>query len=335
MRPLVFGFLAAYLLILPGTSNAAPQPSSLDRLEASVNSALILSSDVRRFRETLKLRAQLDPLFTGTSIAAKGASSPDSEIVDFLINEKLISSQFPASDTDVETEINSIQANNHIERTQLKSALTDQGFSFDDYFEMIRASISKRNLIERDIRTKVTISDDDIKNHYYNNYSRAKATGPKSYQIKIIAVRVKNYKSQAAAKTVAEDAAKSLKKGEVFDEVAKRVSDDPSAKSGGDLGTLTEDQISPVMREQLKKLKIGETSPVFGGGKSSAFFILKLMDIQAGEGDQYEKAKDEIRNHLYAAEYQHQIQLWLERQRQTAFIHRSGELSTAGLPSSK
>jgi hypothetical protein len=31
--------------------------------------------------------------------------------------------------------------------------------------------------------------------------------------------------------------------------------------------------------------------------------------------------KDEIRNHLAAAEYQHQISLWLDRQRQNAFIH--------------
>ena len=42
--------------------------------------------------------------------------------------------------------------------------------------------------------------------------------------------------------------------------------------------------------------------------------------------------KDEIRSQLSAGEYQHQIQLWLDRQRQGSFIHRRGESYVAGLP---
>lgn len=314
--------------------SASAHAAILDRLEASVNSTLILSSDVGRFRETLGLRKQLDPLFAGTTIAAKGTASSDADIVEFLINEKLIASQFPVNDTEVEQEINSIQANNHLDRTQLKTALSEQGYTFDDYFEMIRASISKRNLIERDIRTKVTISDDDVRNHYYNNYADAKANGPKEYQLKIITVSMKNYKTRGAAKAVADRALQELKKGESFEDVAKRVSDDSSAGTGGELGTLTEDQMTPAMREEIKKLKTGEMSPVFasGKGKSGAFFILKLVDAKAGDSDQFEKNKEDIRSHLVASEYQHQITLWLDRQKQTAFIHRAGEIATAGLP---
>src|SRR3954470_7538215 len=106
-------FVMMLLAVAPVRVQAAP--TVLDRLEASVNASIILLSDVRRFRETLKLRAQLDPLFAGTTIASKGAASTDREIVDFLVNEKLISSQFPATDGEVEQEINSIQANNHID----------------------------------------------------------------------------------------------------------------------------------------------------------------------------------------------------------------------------
>ncbi len=331
---LLIPFLALLVsLSAPRPAMAAP---TLDRLEASVNSSLILLSDVKRFRDTLRLRAQLDPLFTGTTIAAKGAGSSDAEIVEFLINEKLISSQFPANDGDVDQEINSIQANNKIGREQLKSALKDQGFSFDDYFEMIRASIGKRNLIERDIRTKVTISDDDVKNYYYNHYSQgAGGAAARAYHIKIIAISGKNYKSLAGARDVADRAKKSLAGGEAFEDVAKRVSDDPSAESGGDLGTLTEDQVAPLIKEQLKKLKIGELSSVFGGGKSNAFFILKLIDVRTSDNERFEKVKEEIRNQLYAAEYQHQIALWLDRQRQNAFLHRAGEESTSGLPAAR
>jgi peptidyl-prolyl cis-trans isomerase SurA len=302
----------------------------LDRLEASVNSALIFKSEIRHFKKIEPLRSQLDPLYAGTALAAKGARATDKEIVDFLINEKLISQLFPVSDQEVEQEINSIQANNHIDRASLKSALNHQGFSFDDYFDLIRSSASKRNLIDRDIRTKVIITDNDVKNYFYNNY--AKATGAiRAYKLRIIVVSTKSFKTPSAAKDAISRAQKALKDGDAFEEVAKRYSDDASASSGGELGTLTEDQMSPAIREQIKKLSIGQVSEVFGN-PASAYYLLKLEDVTSDETGRLEKMKEEIRNQLIAAEYQHQIALWLERQNQNAFIHRAGEPSVSNLP---
>lgn len=309
---------------------AAAAPVLLDRLEASVNSSLILFSDVRKFRETLKLRQQLDPLFAGTAIAAKGTNAATPEIIAFLIDEKIILQQFPVTDAEVESEVNSIQSNNHIDRTQLKTALSEQGFVFDDYFELIRSSASKRNLIDRDIRTKVTISDDDIKNYFFNHYAKEAST-PSAFHLQIISVSAKNYKNASAAKNVATRALNDIKGGESFDEVAKRSSDGPTASSGGDLGVVSEEQISPAFRDQVKKLKIGQVSDVFGTPQTG-YSIIKLVDVQTADNSRLDKMKDQIRGQLTATEYQHQISLWLERQRQTAFIHRAGESGTAGLP---
>ena len=44
---------------------------------------------------------------------------------------------------EVEKEINSIQTNNHLSRSDLKEALSREGFKFNDYFELIRNSSSK------------------------------------------------------------------------------------------------------------------------------------------------------------------------------------------------
>jgi peptidyl-prolyl cis-trans isomerase SurA len=295
----------------------------LDRIQASVNSSLILLSDVHKFRETLALRAQLDPLFAGTQVAAQGSKASDTDIVEFLINEKLISQEFKVADTEVEQEINQIQVNNHIDRNTLKDTLKQQGFTFEEYFELIRTSTAKRNLIDRDIRSKVNISEQDIKNYYYNHYTK-NSPAVLSYKVKIISISPGNYKTQAAAKDTAQHALEDLKKGEPFEDVAARVSDDASGKSGGDLGTLSEDQMSPLIRTNLKKLQIGETSDVISG-PGGQLFILKLVDVLSSDSDRYNKMKDEIRNNLAAAEYQHQITLWLERQRQNSFVRKAGE----------
>ena len=305
--------------LAPFAAHAAPV--LIDRIEASVNSGLILNSDIAHFRRTERLRAQLDPLYAGTSIGAKGANASDSEIVSYRTAEKLITQQFPVSDAEVEQEINSIQSNNKIDRSKLRSALAEQGFTFDDYFELLRSSTAKRNLIDRDIRTRVSISDADIKNYYFNKLSKGDASN-RAYQLRIIYLSPKTYKTQAALGDAARRAQDAIKGGETFEEVAKRMSDDATASSGGDLGTVTDDQMNPAVREQVKKLRIGQVSEIFGA-PAQGYYLVKLVDVKSDETNRLDRMKEEIRGQLMASEYQHQIQIWLERQRQNAFIHRA------------
>jgi len=319
-QTLVFSALSsAFALSVPGV-----QAAVIERLEASVNSQTILKSDIQRFRKTLGLRAQLDPLFSGTPLAARGASAPANEVIEFLIDERLILQQFPVTDAEVEQEINSIQANNRLNREQLRAAIRQQGFSFDDYFELIRIGAAKRNLIDREIRTKVSISDDDVKNYFYNHYAKGKQT-PSAFHAKIIITKTK---------AAAEEALKAIRNGQSFEEAAETYSVDSSSKQGGDLGVLSEEQMSPAIRTNLKKMQVGEVSAILGDAKTN-FFVLKLHGIEAAEDQQLKRMKDEIRGHLATGEYQRQLLLWLERTRQNAFIHRAGEPSVPGLAAAK
>ncbi len=293
----------------------------LDRIEASVNASIILTSDLASYRSNLGLRSQLDPLFVGSALAQSANKANDPEIVQFLINEQLIIQEFPVTDNDVEQEVNSIQSNNRIDRKQLRAAVEAQGFHFKDYFQLIRIGIAKRNLIDRDIRTKVFVPDEDLKNVFYNQKGRQ--TTNRSYRLKIITFNPKNYKSPKLAQTAAQQALAKIKEGEVFEEVAKSVSDDGSAPSGGDLGLLKVDEIAPLFRTHIKDLNLGQVSTVLGSEKSF-YFIMKVADIQSGQEAEYERVKEQIRAQLSAKEYQRQIELWLERQRGLAFVHVAG-----------
>jgi peptidyl-prolyl cis-trans isomerase SurA len=309
------------VLLLASKSTFAAQ--LVDRVEASINQSTILHSEVMDFRKNSTLRNQLDPLFQGTPLAKNALNAPLEKIVDFLIEEKIIQLQFPVSDLEVEQEINSIQAANRIDRSSLKRALEEQGHRFEDYFELIRLSASKRNLIDRDIRTKVLISDDDVRNFYQNHYSGQKPL-QRAYRIQAIFINPRNYISAQAAREVAERARLTILNGEDFTEVAKRVSEDSSATSGGDLGLLTDSQMSAIIRDQIHKMRVGELSPVFGTPQTS-FMFLMLNAIEDAEDDETKKILDDIRMQLSTGEYQRQISLWLERQKQGLFIHRFGE----------
>ncbi|MCM0604820.1 MAG: peptidylprolyl isomerase [Xanthomonadaceae bacterium] len=295
-------------------------PVLLDRTEAFVNKDLILTSDVSHFRRTLPLRAQLDPMFAGSTISARGSSATQGEVTAFLIDDSMISQTFPVSNSEVESEINNIQINNKIGRTQLKATLKEQGYEFSDYYDLIKSSLSKKSLIDREIRSRVFISDDDVKNYFYNHQVAKSGVGNYSYKIQIIRATVANYKSAAGAKETLQRASQAIRAGEVFSEIAKRFSDDPSATTGGELGVFTEDEMNPQIRSQVMKLKIGETSEVLGDEKSS-FFIIRLADLKTGQEEKLEKSKEEIRNQLMVTEFQHQIQLWIERKRADSYIY--------------
>ncbi len=312
----VFSICMAFLL-----SSTPGYSAVIERLEATVNNQTVLKSDLQGFRKTIPLRGQLDPLFGGTPLATEGARASDSAILEFLIDERIILQQFPMTDADVEQEINSIQANNRITREQLRSAIAEQGFNFADYFQLIRIGAAKRNLIDREIRTKVSVSDDDIRNYYYNTYAKGKPA-PQAYQVEI--VTNKN-------RTKVERAFHELKNGAPFSEIAKKYSDDATAETGGELGVLTEEQMNKGIHSELKKLKVGETSGILGNEKTR-FFFLRLAAIRAADDQRMKAATDQIRTQLASSEYQRQLQLWLERQRQTAFIRRAGDPPIAGLP---
>ena len=319
------------IVVAMGVSQAWAAPAVLDRLEASVNSDIILYSDIQKFKKTLKLRSQIDHVFRESSLAAKGEGASEKDITDFLVDEHLITQAFPVTDSEVEQQVNSIQSNIHADRTKLRSILAEEGFAFEDYFELIRASTAQNNLIDREIRSKVTISDDDVRNYFYNHYAK-QSTVPVAYHLGVVAVSLKSFKNTPAAHDAAARALESIRGGEAFEEVARRVSDDASASGGGDLGEMTDDQMSPAMRDQAKKMKVGQVSDIFGGTTAGSFYILKLFSAKTADNDRYAKMEEEIRGQLTATEYEHQISLWLTRQRQKAFIHRAGEPSVAGLP---
>lgn len=308
----------------------------LNRREASVGDQAILKSDVDAFRRTMPLRAQLDPLFANLPIGQMGPKVTDQAIVEYLVADALVKTQFPVTDQEVEQEINTIQVNNRIDRAGLTQALKAQGYSFQEYFALMKSGVSKRQLIDRDIRTKVHISEDDLRVYYETTYKKQSAgsgpsTGSLSYHIQLLAISPANFKNLAAARSAAVEAQQALAKGEPFEQVAKRLSDDPSAAQGGDLGFLTPDEMASDIAREVRKLRPGQNSAILGNEKSR-FFILRLVETKSTAGDDFAKAKDTLQNILTAQEFTRQIGLWIERQKLKTTVHFRGSPS---LPEAK
>ena len=329
-------FMSLYLIFTAPFSWAVLTHNSqkkhvVDELVASVNKEIIYKSDVDEYLKTIDLRKKLDPIFTESDLGKKGTLAQQKEVVDFLIENKIISQEFPTSNTEVEEKIREIEKNNQTTREALTEAIIQEGFTFAQYFKLIQNSISRSALIDREIRNKIIITEDDLKNFFYQHYSMNEKA-PRSYHIFVMHFSIKNYKSPTAALVIAKETRESLTKGTNFEDLAKKFSDDESSIHGGDLGYLTEDSMSDEIISAVKKLKIGEISPVLTSINKEFYSILKLNDIQSDQKNRFDKVKDEIYIRLTSQELQRQIALWIERKKNTHFIHLQGSSSMQEIP---
>jgi len=302
------------VLFALGTASAAAE--LVDRVEAVVNKRPVFLTDIERFRNLLPLRAKIDPLFMGEPLAKKVKPSNE-EILEFLINEMVISDRFPVNDSDVEQEINSIQANLRIERAALRDAIGREGYKFEDYYKLMRSSLSKRQLVDREIRNKAAVSEDEVRSEYNRQFAGSRAFRG-SFHLFMIRIPKQIYKTPAAAKEEAEKALEALRGGEAFEAVAKRVNDDAIRDSGGDLGFMSYSEMSPAIQREVQKLAPGKTSPLIDDKK--AFLIVRVSEIKSDQDSGYEREKDQIRARLMEGEFRHQIQLWLDRERANQYV---------------
>ncbi|MGC2064448.1 MAG: peptidylprolyl isomerase [Thermodesulfovibrionales bacterium] len=141
-------------------------------------------------------------------------------------------------------------------------------------------------LLEKEIMAKAKVSDQEAKEYYEKHKEEFVTTS----QIKASHILVKT--EEEAVKVLAR-----LKKGEKFEEIAKKESlDKGSAKSGGDLGYFARGQMVPEFEKAAAELKPGEISrPV----KSNyGFHIIKVTDKKMGPAIEYDRIKDLISQKL-------------------------------------
>jgi hypothetical protein len=104
-----------------------------------------------------------------------------------------------------------------------------------------------------------------------------------------------------------------------FAEIARRVSDDPSAEAGGDLGWVALHTVDPKIADAVRTMKPGSISGILE--TSDAFQMILMHEHRPAGIEPYETAKASIRGFLMARE---------PKKIMTAVSRRSAELRAAG-----
>ena len=283
MRTLVL-FLA---LLGSAPSGAAPderarsEPALLDRVVAVVNNEVITRLDLdEQMRVALQqLRRQNTPL-------------PAQDVLERQLLERLVTARvlvqtaretgLRVDDTQLQRSLERIAQENKLTPEAFRKALEGDGVNFNRFRDELRNEILIARLKEREVDSKILITDAEIDNYLKNQQSQGGKDD--EYSLAHILVMVPEQASPEqiqARRAVAEKALSQLRGGADFRQVSAGVSDAPNALEGGPLGWRPSSRLPQIFVDGVKTLKVGDLSPVLRS--ANGFHILKLLDKRGNE----------------------------------------------------
>ncbi|MDH2915668.1 MAG: peptidylprolyl isomerase [Gallionella sp.] len=270
------------LLCCVSISASAAEPVTLDRIRAVVNDDVITQQEL-----TLRLNAAIKQL------QKQGTLLPDNNILEKQVLERMITemlqSQFAkenglrVDDAQLEKALTRVAQQNKFESVAaFRAKLEKDGIDFNKFREEIRAEIVSVRLREREVDSKLLISESDIEDYLATQANQ----GNKGEELQLAHILIV-VPEQASAESIqtykrrAEEAQSKLKGGAPFAQVAAGYSDAKDALQGGLLGWRPADRLPSLFSDPLSKMKPGEVSPLLRS--PTGFHLIKLLERKTSD----------------------------------------------------
>jgi peptidyl-prolyl cis-trans isomerase C len=148
-------------------------------------------------------------------------------------------------------------------REALESNLKAFGMSYDQLAGYVREIELSRSLIEKQISPTIQVSDDEVRAFYEGNPELFDAKEQVHARHIVFSASLEaDAQTVAEARAKAEDARRRVLAGEDFAELARELSEGPTAPEGGDLGFFVRGQTAPAFEAAAFALEPGGISPV-------------------------------------------------------------------------
>ena len=180
-------------------------------------------------------------------------------------------------DTMIERAILRIAQENKLSAEDFRKALAKENIDYPRYREDVRHELTVQRLREREVVSKITVSDAEVEQ--YLAMLKSQSGGEAEYKLAHILVMVPEQASADqidARKRRAEDALRALKNGADFAQVAAGFSDASDALGGGNLGWRSGARLPTVFADEVRAMQVGQISAITRS--AAGFHIVKLLD---------------------------------------------------------
>jgi len=312
---LVQTLLALFLLALPASAEI------LDRVVATVNNWTITWSDLQ---ESVEIYEHQMGQANIEKMSERDQKALDRKVLEDLIDKTLIEgfaekAGIEASEEEVDRAIQEVLSRARISEAELREALQQDGLQYEEYRDQIRDQLIKAKMIQREIRARINIKDQQIEEYYLDHPDEFRAEEGAVLRHILFPLAYPPMPDVVDATTrEAKRVRKEILDGMPFQEAARLYSKDATAGQGGWLGFFRKGTLSAEMEAGIENLEEGEISePV-----QTALGIHLLMVEEKTSGDirPLEKVRDSIREKLYEEAAERQFEDWRKELRKNAHI---------------
>ena len=332
-----------YALLLPSLS---PADSVVEEIITRVNNEIITRSEYIRSRDQLKQEIQQqDP-----ANADRAFTEKQRDVLRDLIDQQLLLQKGKdlgiTGDTELIKRLDEMRKQMNLETMEdLEKAAEAQGASYEDFKQNLRNQIITQKVIGQEVGQHLAMSKDEVKKFY--DQHRAEMEQPEQARLSEILIAPKlpakpapsadakpeppseadTEAALAAAQAKAQDLLDQIHKGAKFEDLAKRYSDGPSAKDGGDLQSFKRGELSKELEDKVFALKAGEVTDVIR--TKQGYVILQATEHQTAGIPTLKEVEPRIQDALYMQKLQPALRAYLTTLREEAFIdYRTGYIDS-------
>jgi peptidyl-prolyl cis-trans isomerase SurA len=253
---------------------------SVDRILAVVNTEVITSREVEARVNTVKqqLELQRTPLPPADVLQKQVL---ERMITDLLQLQLAKETSLRVDDLQLDRTVARVAETNKMSLTDFRRALERDGIQFEKFREEIRNEIMLSRVREREVDSKITISENEI-DFFLSQQGGSRAAGSE-YNLAHILLRLPDQASPEQVEKQRARAAEVLQQvtqGADFAKLAVAYSDASDALQGGAMGWKASDRLPELYADALQGMKPGDVS---GALRSPAgFHLVKLIEMRGG-----------------------------------------------------
>lgn len=281
----------------------------IDRVIAIINDDIITLKDFEAYIKVEKRTkfTSIDEYFRNQQMKEK----LEMYVEGILIKQQAKKLGIAATDQEVNNFIEGIKKQNLITDAELREQLRKDNVTYAQFTEGIRLNILRTRLLMRVVSTEINITENSLKS-YYDSHQDVFRDQEFHLQQIFISGQHQDIKERA------EKAYKDLTAGKPFGDVARGISDDPSAKQGGDIGFVKRSDLLPTLRDSLNNLAPGSFTPVIP--TPYGLHILKLIEVKKVEVLPYEAVKNAINERMVMEESNKRYRTYMDKLKKTSYI---------------
>lgn len=310
------GLLLALLGPVALVSSTPAQAEVVDRVAAVVNKEVITLSEVYDYGGDF-----IEQQVLGAPRNDPRRRSLELEVLDFLIQRALVNQEVRALGMDVtrdelERALEDTARANGMTRDQLRVEVERSGLSWTVYRTETEDALRQMKFNQSVLMQRVAVTDDEVLDLYQRRVKTNMPGGARS--LSVVFLPASEEAGQEALMARAQAISDAATGGTPWEQLIGENPDSLYASSGGDMGSLREEEAVREMRVVFDLPIGGVSAPILLS--NGAVMVAKVVSEEAGQAPDMSVVEDDLRNELSQAKLMEEMELWYAQARRKASV---------------